>query len=272
MHLRNIRAALSNPALALEYLRWRFENLRSSGNATFTLINHARIGNFIGFSEYHSLIGCISRAEQEFFLSRTAKVEGDIIDIGANIGIVSILLAKQFRARTVHAIEPADTTFSALQKNVALNDLVNVKCHRLAISDVPGTIAFNADPTQRATARIAVASDSHIQVVETMTLDAFVDKEAIGAIALLKIDVEGFESNVVRGGAQMLDRRLPRIIFMEICPALSVSAGYDAAEPARLIGEAGYDWFRLDDNGALVPVLPGDAAQVALENWVALPR
>lgn len=271
MRARNITAVLANPALGLEYLRWMIDQART-GNASFKLGNGARIGNFVDFSEYHSMAGCISPAEQRFFLDRVAAEPGDVIDIGANIGIVSVLLGHQFPDRTIHAIEPAPDTFAALGKNLALNGLGHVQPHQLAIADVPGSLAFNADPGQRATARIATADDTHVQTVEATTLDLFVARAGITKLALLKIDVEGFESLVFAGARDTLARRLPRIIFMEVCPPLTRSAGFDPAEPARIVAEAGYAWFRLEESGALVPVEPTQTAGVVLENWVALPR
>ena len=270
MKLRNISTALSNPSLGIEYLGWRIAQARS-GNATFKLSNGARIGNFVNFGEYHSMVGCISPAEQHFFVDHVAKVPGDVIDIGANIGIVSVLLASEFPKRVVHAIEPAPTTIVALEKNVALNALTNVRIHQLAVADQPGSLAFNANPVERATARIATEQDTHVQIVEATTLDLFVQREAITEVALLKIDVEGFESVVFAGARDVLAKRLPRVIFMEVCPPLTLSAGFDPAEPARIVQRAGYAWFRLEDSGALVPVEPDQTAGVTLENWVALP-
>ncbi|MDB5705959.1 MAG: fkbM [Sphingomonas bacterium] len=270
MRLRNISTVIANPGLGLEYMVWRARKLAGQ-NVTFALRNGARIGNFVDFSEYHSMIGCISQAEQDFFIGSVADDASPLIDIGANIGIVSVLLGKQFPGRTVHAFEPAPTTFTALKANVALNGLANVRCHQLAVSAEPGSIEFEAHPTRRATARIATAGGSDTQIVEATTLDAFVAAQGITAIGLLKVDVEGFESLVLRGAARVLERKMAAVIFMEVCPPLSESAGFDAAEPARLIEAAGYRWFRLGEDGALTPVVPADTAGVALENWVALP-
>lgn len=270
MKFSNIATVLSNPALGIEYIGWRIAQARS-GNATFRLSNGARIGNFVNFSEYHSMLGCISPAEQHFFLDRVADTPGDIIDIGANVGIVSVLLARQFPDRVVHAIEPAPGTFAALGKNIALNALRNVRVHQLAIADAPGSLSFNANPTERATARIATADDTHVQIVAATTLDQFVADQSISALALLKIDVEGFESLVFGGARDTLARRLPRVIFMEVCPPLTRSAGFDPAEPARIVQAAGYAWFRLEESGALVPVTPEQTVGITLENWVALP-
>lgn len=271
VHLRNLTTVIANPRLGLQYLGWALRNA-TGGNPTFPLVNGARIGNFVNFSEYHSMLDCIALSEQHYLIDAVARSPGDIVDIGANIGIVSVLLAHAFPDRVVHAVEPVPTTFAALERNVGLNALSNVRAHRLAMADAPGAISFTAHPLRRATARIATTSDGDVQIVEATTLDAFVERNAIETLALLKIDVEGFETSVFAGARDTLSRRLAKVIFMEICPPLTASAGFDPAGPARTVAEAGYGWHRLEDSGMLVPVTPEQAAGVALENWVALPR
>ena len=268
--MRNLNAAIRNPSLGLEYLAWRLRGL--AGPVTFDLRNGAKIGNFVNFSEYHSMRKCISDAEQAFFVERTPRDASPIIDIGANIGIVSALLGRQFPGRTIHAFEPVPTTFDALKLNVALNGLDHVTCHRMALADRAGALEFDAHPTRRATARIATDAAGDKISVPATTLDTFVDEQGISSIGLLKIDVEGFETLVCRGAERVLSERLPAMIFMEICPPLSISAGFGPAEPVQMIEAAGYAWHRLEETGRLSPVSPADAASVTLENWVALPR
>lgn len=270
MNLRNVATVLANPRLGFEYVGWTLDRART-GNASFALLNGARIGNFVNFSEYHSMVRCISPAEQRFFVERIAQETGDIIDIGANVGVVSVLVGRQFPERTVYAIEPAPGTFAALGKNIALNALDNVQAYQLALADAPGSLAFNANPLERATARIATSQDTHVQTVEATTLDLFVERAGITAVALLKIDVEGFETLVFEGARETLARRLARVIFMEVCPPLTRSAGFDPSRPAQAVADAGYTWFRLEETGALVPIAPEQAKGVTLENWVALP-
>lgn len=268
--MRNIAAALRNPALAMEYLGWRLHGL--AGPVTFGLRNGARIGNFVSFSEYHSIRGCISKVEQDFFLSRTPNDNSPIIDVGANIGTVSALLGWEFSGRAIHAFEPAPTTFAALQRNMVMNGLDHVTCHRMALSDQPGTVEFDADPNQRATARMFTEATRHVLTVPATTLDAFTEAKGISSIGLLKIDVEGFEALVFRGAGRVLAERMPRVIFMEVCPALTRSAGFGTAEPARIVEAAGYRWHRLEETGALTPVTLADIEGIVLENWVALPE
>lgn len=270
MKLRQLRTALSRPDISLEYLQWRLSRIRHRGNARFALPNGAIVSNFNGFSEYHSMLGCMSRAEQRFF-AEIPPSGSPIIDVGANIGVVTLLLAKQFPGRHVHAFEPGPTTFDTLQKNVKLNGFTNVSCHRIALSDSVGEISFDADPFKRGNARIAGAGADYATTVPTTTLDTFVAEQGIRSIGLLKIDVEGFETMVLAGAAQTLKDRIVDLVFMEVVPEATISAGFDAKRPVQLVSDAGYDWFRLESNGALTPVTAAEVTRIDYENWVAIP-
>lgn len=265
--MKNVVTAIRDPKLAIEYLGWRLQAL--VGPPTFLLSNRAKIGNFTNFGEYHSMRKCISLVEQKFLLELVAETTGEIIDVGANIGLVSILIGYQYPGRKVRAIEPAPSTVQSLRGNVELNQLKNVVTYQIALTDRPGTIAFSANPKERATARIATAGANHIEEVLATTLDLFVEVEEVTTLSLLKIDVEGFESSVLQGAQKVLSQRLPQAIFMEVCPPLTISAGYDPVSPLKSVAEAGYNWFRLMEGGGLQAVVPEQAHNVELENWVA---
>jgi FkbM family methyltransferase len=270
MKLSQIRTALSRPDISYEYLQWQISKAANGGNARFKLPNGALVSNFANFSEFHSMMNCLSPAEHRFFAD-IPPGDSPIIDVGANVGVVSLLLAMHFRARQIHAFEPAPTTFDTLKKNVALNGLSNIACHQAALSDSVGEIAFDADPFCRGNARIAGVPNANLKMVPTTTLDAFVAAEGIRSIGLLKIDVEGFETTVLRGAAQTLRDQVPALIFMEVVPDATRSAGFDAADPIRLVTEAGYAWFRLEDNGGMSPVSEADLDGLEYENWIARP-
>jgi len=270
MKLRQLRTALCRPDISLEYLQWRLSRMRHGGNARFTLPNGAIVSNFNGFSEFHSMLGCMSRAEQRFF-AEIPPSDSPIIDVGANVGVVTLLLARYFPWRRIHAFEPGPTTFDTLQKNVRLNGFSNVSCHQIALSDTLGEITFDADPLKRGNARIAGAGAGHATAVATTTLDAFVGEEGIRSIGLLKIDVEGYETTVLSGAAQTLKDRIVNLVFMEIVPEATISAGFDALRPIQLVSDAGYDWFRLESSGALTPVTAAEVTRIEYENWIAIP-
>lgn len=276
MNLRQIRTAFARPDIGVEYLQWQISKM-VNGSARFSLPNGAVISNFISFSEYHSMIGCMSKAEIQFLRSLPVS-DAPIVDVGANIGVVSLLLAKEYPNRRIFSLEPAPSTFAALQRNVALNGVENISLNQIALSDTVGEIPFNAEPADRGNsrlagdgiARIATQGISDRVMVQTTTLDTFAEEHGLKEIGLLKIDVEGFEATVLRGARQVLQRRLPELIFMEVVADATISAGFPPALPIEIVSEAGYDWFRLEENGGRTPVSVAQVAQVKYENWIAV--
>ncbi len=211
----------------------------------------------------------MSKAEVDFLTS--LQLAGPVVDIGANIGVVSLLLATQYRETRIFSFEPAPTTFSALSKNVALNGLSNISLHQLALSDTVGEIALDALPDQRGNARIADAKSAHVTMVPTTTLDKFVEEQGIKTIGLLKIDVEGFEAAVLRGASQSARRPASEDDLHGGCPRGDHLGRFPARLPIELVSNAGYDWFRLEANGGHTPVTAEDVDQVDYENWIAVP-
>lgn len=260
-----------DPAMLGEYLGWIVSLVRTGGNPSRRLLDGIEVGHFVNFSEYHSIPAFINAAERCFF-ERSSFGAGPIIDVGANIGLVSLLLARRFPDRAIHAFEPNPTTFETLEANLARNGATKVSCHRYAVSDTDGTVMFDNDPVKRGTASISRNSGGNVAAVPAKMLDTFVTEHGIDTISLLKIDVEGYETLVLGGARRILDEIRPSAIYFEVCPVLTERAGFSATEPARMLIEAGYDLRRLTDGGVLTPTTLDDIAGVRLENWLATPR
>jgi FkbM family methyltransferase len=268
---RNAASLARDPSMVGEYLAWIASSARSGGNPSRRLLDGIEVGGFSNFSEYHSVPEFINAAERRFF-EQSPFGDGPIVDVGANIGLVSLLLARRFPDRDIHAFEPNPTTFETLEANIARNGAKKVSCHRYAVSDADGTVMFDNDPVARGTASISRDGGGHAAEVPAITLDSFVAKHGISAIGLLKIDVEGYETLVLRGAERVLNEIRPSAIYFEVCPALTARAGFGAADPARMLLDAGYDLRRLTDSGTLTPATADEIAGVALENWLATPR
>jgi FkbM family methyltransferase len=265
--IRNIASLGRDPKMVGEYLGWMISSAATGGKPTRKLLDGIEISGFTNFSEYHSVPGFINQVERRFF--ETAPVgDGPIIDIGANVGLVSLLLARRFPDRVIHAFEPNPSTFEALTGNIGRNAAHKVVCHQLAVSDADGTVLFDNDPIKRGTASISTGG-IHAVKVPAITLDSFVSKHGIDTIGLLKVDVEGYETMVFGGAAHVINTIRPASIYFEVCPPLTEQAGFPADGPAKTLMEAGYDLFRFTDGGDLVPAVPADVAGIILENWLA---
>ena len=125
---------------------------------------------------------------------------GDLfVDIGANIGSYTVLASKVCGARTI-CVEPDPVTAAALRRNIAANGIENrVNVEETALGGSEGTVKFTVglDTINR----VAGQEDTNVQEVRLVRLDAVLDGEQP---VLIKMDVEGFESEVLRGAAETL--------------------------------------------------------------------
>lgn len=145
-----------------------------------------------------------------------------ILDIGANIGAYTIPLAKIFPDCAVYAFEPNPAVSLRLRNNIEVNRIKNVSIFELGLSDRAGTQNFFAikqktsgqyDYGLSSFVKSAVKIDSADSIqVRIDTLDDILRKPE-KPIGFLKIDVQGFEYNVLAGGLELIERHKPCIIF-----------------------------------------------------------
>lgn len=133
------------------------------------------------------------------------------VDVGANVGSYTILAAGAVRAR-VTAVEPIPETFAKLERNVSLNALGTlVSCHRMGLSDSEGNLRFTS--TLDTVNHVVADGESGSGIdVPVMRLDELV---AGRAPVLMKIDVEGHELAVLRGGRKTLSNPRLLAVIME---------------------------------------------------------
>jgi len=134
-------------------------------------------------------------------------------DIGANWGYFSLYAAALPNYNgPIHAFEPIEETFADLRSWVAQtgkND--RVTCHNLALSDSDGTAQMGVVPDNSGLASLARArdTDSEKRDVRTCRLDGFKLPEP----DFIKLDVEGFEPEVIQGGHSVLTSKKPMMMF-----------------------------------------------------------
>jgi len=134
------------------------------------------------------------------------------VDIGANIGSYTILAASVVGSQSI-SIEPAKSTFKHLQRNVAINDAADkVEAHQCAIGRDSGVVKFSTehDTTNR------VADEDFLGKVDEVRLQSL-DTLLHGRQTLLwKIDVEGYEEEVIAGADATLRNQPPLAILSEL--------------------------------------------------------
>lgn len=134
---------------------------------------------------------------------------GVVLDVGANIGTHSINFSRT--AQLVYAIEPFPTTYYNLCANILLNNCTNILPYQFALGRVEGhTSMFNIDPTRRNSAMGLGVGQGNLPVV-MHTIDAL----ELNPLHFIKIDVEGYELEVLEGARKTLGRE-NLIVFVEI--------------------------------------------------------
>lgn len=160
---------------------------------------------------------------------------GCIVDIGANIGLTTSLLANIRKNDIIYAIEPSSRTFGDLTRTIALNGLRNVKASNIGLGATSGRLILNEDLSNSSAANFpsdVSLEDDDTRGVIVQTLDKFCFIHNIRP-HFLKIDVEGFELNVLRGGFHTIKECSP-ILFIEINTFTMLA--YGRVNPLDVIG------------------------------------
>lgn len=183
---------------------------------------------------------------------------GDVvIDIGANIGSHTLPLAVRVGdAGRVVAIEPTAWAFEKLTLQLSLNPDLSARVtplQAMLLADSKSSVP-EAIPSSWPLATPAEAHSEHGGVAKStrgaraITLDELVAELGLARVDFVKLDVDGFELEVLRGAKQTLATFAPTILF-EHAPYTLVEKGYEPDEMTRLLLDAGYR-FR-DLSGAM---------------------
>jgi FkbM family methyltransferase len=145
------------------------------------------------------------------------KPGGIALDIGANIGLQSIRMSQCAGSDgKVYAFEPLAHLQKKFNKNVELNNAGNVKLFPFALSDNESESDFNINKNTWNQGAFSLSSQNtgtETQRVFIKTADEVAEIKALDRLDLIKIDVEGFEYQVLKGLHQTLKKYKPRIIF-----------------------------------------------------------
>jgi FkbM family methyltransferase len=133
-----------------------------------------------------------------------------VVDVGANIGYYTMLAAR--RVKKVYAIEPDKKCFEILKKNIEENNLKNVVLINKAASDKKEKKYLIRDEKNQGNSKII---DKNGEIVFAETLDNMLVNEQY--ISLIKIDVQGWEPEVIEGAKKTIKRNWPTI-FLEYTP------------------------------------------------------
>lgn len=184
--MNNVRDALRTNPLARR-LKQAYENLQ-----------------LIGSSHLNFVVSCMVNLHVT-----------TVLDIGANVGQFAIDIRRCGFTGLIESLEPALDSYNQLKINSLKDNLWNV--NKLALGSVPGQVALNISGNSGLSSSFLQMNESHIsnfpgsqftrkEIVEVETLIHFSEKNKIDLKAtLLKIDVQGFEMDVLVGSGELLN-------------------------------------------------------------------
>lgn len=181
-----------------------------------------------------------------------------VFDVGANVGELSIFFSRFVGEEgTVHCFEPGAAAFKQLESLVRATGRSNYRLNPLALADIAGTTSLYtygdwhswSSQRERPLHRYGIeAPVATREDVPSTTLDSYSGRHGIESIDLLKIDVEGSELQVLRGGRQLFARRAVKCCIFEFGQT-TFDMGNDPGDLRDFFDQNGY---------ALRSVVPGD--------------
>ncbi len=181
------------------------------------------------------------------FLIKNFKDDDIFYDIGANYGFYTLLAQEFITKGEIHAFEPNPKIFKLLRENSMLDTYKNTFLNEMALSDKIGETEFFDREISGHSGSSSLIKHQHflrykVIKVRTTTLDDYISNHKPPTI--MKIDVEGGEPLVLKGGLELLKKYSPMII-MEFFPD-------DLhREAVNILFNSGYRAFKIDNDGNL---------------------
>jgi FkbM family methyltransferase len=161
-------------------------------------------------------------------IRRFVAPDGVVIDVGANIGAVTLLAADYLRKGHVYAFEPTDFAFAKLERNLALNPALasRVTTLKMFVADRPGQtsdlVAYSSWPV--AGKHAGEEHPVHKGIAQPAscgqtTIDEFVAAWKLASVSFIKVDTDGHEFSVLSGASHCLAHSRPIVLF-EACAYL----------------------------------------------------
>jgi FkbM family methyltransferase len=177
------------------------------------------------------------------FIRKLLKPHQAVIDVGANVGHILLLLCDIVPPSRLFAFEPTPISFRRLKENWLLNNWPVNNLYEIAVGEVEANMYIDDSRNPQTTNALHEHANAKDVSIKVIPLDSLFHLWHGLEIGLLKIDVEGFERAVFRGAVELLRKNPPRLLMFE-----SLQGELDS-EIGHLLKEYGYEVFQIDGKG-----------------------
>jgi FkbM family methyltransferase len=180
--------------------------------------------------------------------------EGDILDIGANIGYTSCVFAAVLKPGSkIYAFEPDQISFGLLQETVQRKNLSGaIEAVQQAVGSSDGSLKFWHNERHSADHRVvteqfssACSDGPQISTVSATTVDTFVKSRDVQNISFIKVDVQGYELAVCEGMQNTLERFPLAVVCLEYSPDALRELGFEPRKVLDFFRTRGYHLYVL---------------------------
>lgn len=261
--LRTIQAAIQNAGLAL----------------TPSERTREYCGSTLYYSAGSTIIERLS-TEPIFEQEMCEKIVADLrasngrvfMDVGANLGLIIAYVREQLPEAPVFAFEPGQKQADLLEKTLHANTLLQgVQLDRRALSNENGTQTFYIHPhrdyakdglrdTKRGEKTVAIE-------VETVTLDSWWEEKGKPHVDVIKMDTEGAELLILRGGERFL-REVHPVLYLEVSNSNLIAYEYAPIDILSFLHEFGYTCSTL--SGTQVTSVSLEQVLAETDTWRAV--
>ncbi|CAN7593976.1 FkbM family methyltransferase [Rhizobium sp. LjRoot254] len=242
------------PAIGPSVLLWRLAQwkiLRSlNGHRTVTIHDHSRM-RLEARRDDHGIRASIFLFREayepsvRFAIDRFVEPGATCYDIGANQGLWSLRMAERAgRAGRVCAFEPIPENVGSLKVNAALSG-ASIEAYPFALGDSEGLVSMYLPSDVGSGSLARHAEDAKVVDVPIKLLDAFWQSDGCPLVSLVKMDVEGAELSVLRGGQHFISKVKP-IVCCEVNPERLRAMDAHVADLLSIFARLSYRSFAWD--------------------------
>jgi FkbM family methyltransferase len=198
--------------------------------------------------------GIYEKTTSDFFVKRLPP-GGVFLDLGANIGAISIPLYQQRKDCRIVCVEAAPWLFPYLQKNLALNGFKDFTLVNKALFNTDNEeIDFYSPDEKFGKGSLSPTYTDKAVKVRTTRLDTLLVHLELPKVDIIKIDVEGYEYPVFQGAEKLLAGKDAPDIFFEFEDWAEEAARLAPGSAQTYLQKMGYRLFRLDNHAAPQPL------------------
>ena len=226
--------------------------------------------DFVGAAMFH---GGFENAERSV-VERLLRPGMTVLDIGAHHGYYTLLASRKVGPQgKVLAVEASPREREKLNLHLRINGCKNVQVESRALAETEGDaelyVVRGGQTGCNSLRKPDVSEPTEAISIRTGRLDSVLREHQIEKVDFIKLDVEGAELSVLKGGPELLHRKPRPVILAEVQDVRTRPWGYPAREIVRFLSGVGFQWFRLLPDRSLGPM--NDGQDEYDSNFVAIP-